>query len=216
MKKTLLALFAAAALPLVGNAQLLITGVVDGNEPGGIPKGIELFAQVAIPDLSVFSIGKYSNGAALISSVASLPAVSLAQGAFFYITGTSTSDVFFTDNGFTVGLSNVSFANNNGNDPIAIVSTANNATLIDSFGTAGQGTGNFYQDSVAVRLNTNITANPSGTTNAPGFATTAWVDSSTLGSTFGSYSPVPEPGTVVMFGLGLAGVVFAARRRKNV
>ena len=133
---TCVAAFAIAA-STPANAALLITGTVDGNESGGIPKAVELYATTAIADLSVFSLGRYTNGGSTLSSETALPSISMAVGDFFYVTGTTSSDSILTDAGFTVGLSNQSVANINGDDVIAI--TNGSGTVLDLFGAVGQG-----------------------------------------------------------------------------
>ena len=41
---------------------LIITGVFDGPNSGGTPKGVELFALNDISDLSVYGLGSANNG----------------------------------------------------------------------------------------------------------------------------------------------------------
>lgn len=198
------------------SGNLVISGVVDGNESGGLPKGVELVALQNIPNLSVYSIGRYTNGGSAISSVTLLPAMSLSQGSFFYITGTTTSDTFFTSNGFPVGLSNQNVANINGNDLLSIVLTANNAVPIDTFGLPGQGSANFYADSIAYRNSVSQTGVPTGLLNAANFTVTPWVNSADFGARFGTFTVVaiPEPGAVLFGALvcGVVSVVLAGRR----
>ena len=198
------------------SGSLVVSGVVDGGESGGLPKGIELVALQNIPDLSVYSVGRYTNGGSTLTSVTPLPALSLNQNSFFYITGTSTSDPFFTSNGFTVGLSNQTVANINGDDLISIVLTANTTVPIDTFGLPGQGDTNFYVDSIAYRNSLSQTPVPSGLLNASNFTITPWVDSADFGARFGTFTVVaiPEPGAMLFGGLvcGVVGLAAAWRR----
>jgi len=204
--------------PDSGYANLVISGVVDGDESGAIPKGAELVALQNIPDLSVYSIGRYTNGVSTISQVTPLPAVSLAQGAFFYITGTASSNSFFTDNGFTVGLSGVSVLNINGNDLLSIVLTTG-GDAVDTFGLPGQGDTSFYTDSIAYRMDSSQTAIPAGLTDASNFDISDWNDSADFGATFGTFAvqAIPEAGSVLFGTLvcGIMGLTYAGRRMKK-
>jgi hypothetical protein len=197
---------AALAIALTapfGHATLIISGVVDGNEAGGLPKGVELVALQNIPDLSVYSIGRYTNGGSTLTSVTALPSVALSQGSFFYITGTASSDAFFTSNGFTVGLSNQTVANINGDDLLSIVLTTNNAIAIDTFGLPGQGDTDFYTDSIAYRNNASQTGVPAGLLDASNFDISGWISSARFGAVFGEFvvTAVPEASSFLIGGL---------------
>jgi hypothetical protein len=41
---------------------LVLTGVIDGPLPGGLPKAIALFVRADIADLSVYGLGRANNG----------------------------------------------------------------------------------------------------------------------------------------------------------
>lgn len=212
-------LFVTAALIVAlcsttAKADLLISGVVDGNESGGIPKGIELVATSDIADLSIFSIGRYTNGGAGISSVTALPSISLNTGDFFYITGTTSSDIFFTNAGFTVGLSNQTVANINGDDLLQIVSSADNGIAFDTFGLPGQGDTDFYANSYAYRNNSSQTGDVLGSLDASANFTIAGWDETAWASTFGSFqvTAIPEPAIAGLLGLGLVGLACTRRR----
>ena len=60
--KKLLMILAIMAVASFANAQLIITGVVDGPLPGGVPKCIELYSCGAIDDLSIYGMGAANNG----------------------------------------------------------------------------------------------------------------------------------------------------------
>jgi hypothetical protein len=203
----------ALVLLKTAKADLIITGVVDGNEPGGLPKGLELYATTDIPDLSVFSIQRYTNGGATPSSETRLPNVSLNMGSFFYTTGTASSDIFFTNNGFTVGLSGQTVANINGDDLLQVITTAG-SVAIDTFGLPGQGDTNFYENSIAYRLNTSFLGDPNGSLNASAnFTISPWVSSADFGTRFGSFNPVPEPSSLLV--LGICGILVGPRYRRQ-
>ena len=84
MKKLLLIL-AIMALASVANAQLIITGVYDCPLPGGLPKGVQLYACVDIPDLSVYGIGSASNGGGTDGEEFTFPADPMTGGTFIYV-----------------------------------------------------------------------------------------------------------------------------------
>ena len=56
MKKLLLTL-AIVVMASPAAAQMLITGVLDGPLPGGVPKMVELYACSDIADMSVYGLG---------------------------------------------------------------------------------------------------------------------------------------------------------------
>ena len=60
-------------------AQMLITGVVDGPLTGGTPKAVEFYAQVDIPDLSIYGFGSANNGGGSDGEEFTFPAVVLQQ-----------------------------------------------------------------------------------------------------------------------------------------
>ncbi len=60
--KKLLMILAVLALAAPASAQLVITGVVDGPLPGGLPKVVELYACDDIADLSIYAVGSANNG----------------------------------------------------------------------------------------------------------------------------------------------------------
>ena len=71
---------------------LLLTGVFDGPLPGGLPKGVELLATCAIPDLRRYGLGSANNGGGTDGVEYNLGAGSLSAGAFMYIS--SEADKF--------------------------------------------------------------------------------------------------------------------------
>lgn len=208
----------AAALILGGlspQADLIISGAVDGTQASGTPKAIELYAQADIADLSVYSIIRDTNGDGPFDTAVSLPVVALSAGDFFYVSGTAASTTILDGFGFTVGLTS-SIANINGDDILGISLTAdpfNSGNFQDSFGLEGQGDTNFYADSFAVRLNASITGQVPGLTDATNFNITPYSDAGLQGASgFGTYTPVPEPST---FLLALVGLLTLHRLRRD-
>ena len=78
--------------PLSSTTCLLLTGVFDGPLPGGLPKGVELSATCAIPDLSRYGLGSANNGEGTDGVEYNLAAGSLRAGDFMYVS--SEADKF--------------------------------------------------------------------------------------------------------------------------
>lgn len=219
MKPKLLSL-AALLVFWVGSsrADLIISGVVDGTNASGTPKAIELYALHDIPDLSLFSVIRDTNGDGPFDSAVALPSVALTAGDFFYIAANASSASQLAGFGFAVGVTS-SIANVNGDDVLGVGSTGDPfGTIFDSFGVAGQGDTDFYQDSFAVRTEASNAGLPAGLVDAANFAISAYTDAGLEGASgFGSYSPheltaVPEASTLIPAAL-LCGSALLVRRR---
>ena len=156
MKNFIWAVALCFACATTAQADLIISGVVDGTQTGGNPKGIELVATTDIADLSVFSILRDTNGAGPFDSAVALPAVSLSAGSFFYVAGNTDSATILDGFGFTTGLTD-GIANVNGDDILGIALTSDTTggtpftVFSDSFGEVAQGDTNFYENSFAIR-----------------------------------------------------------------
>ncbi|TWT50431.1 hypothetical protein Pla22_31740 [Rubripirellula amarantea] len=224
MKRFFMAMAAIAMLANThASAALVISGVVDGTQSGGIPKAIELYATSAIADLSVYSIVRDTNGAGPFDSNVVLPSLALAAGDYFYVSGGGTSTTILNGFGFTVGLED-GIANVNGDDILGIAFAADTSlddysNIQDSFGVVAQGDTNFYENSFAIRTGSSPAANPAGVVDAGNFTITPYTDSDFSGpngfGTFSAVSAVPEPSSYAVLGLiGVVGLVL--RRRKQV
>lgn len=207
-----ISLFATASLP----ANILITGVLDGDMSGGLPKAIELYVTADIPDLSVYGVGSANNGGGTDDVEFTLSG-SASQGDFIYI---ASEDVQFQAVlGFAPTFINGA-ANINGDDAIELFL---NNTVIDLFGDINvDGTGQAweYADSYAYRKNgtsANTAFNLSDW-NIPGAGSLDGLDASQQGAAipFGTYTAVavPEPATIASL-LGLAGLAFVTIRRRR-
>ncbi len=211
MKKTVITFGLALSFATSSNAALLISGISDGGESGGIPKSIELYTTTDIADLSAFWIARDTNGAGPWDTFQKLPGVPLAAGSYFYIAGDTASETYLNDAGFTVGLKN-NIAYVNGDDIIGLATATTAGAVYDSVGVVAQGDTNFYRNSFAVRKNTSVTGDITSTDGA-NFTITGW-DATTFAGTsgYGTYSPVPEPSSAALLGLGSLALVL--RRRK--
>ena len=131
-------------------AQLIITGVIDGDLPGGTPKGVELYAIEDIADLSVFGVGSANNGGGSDGVEFTFPADSLNAGDSVYVGSKEDGwmDVFGKLPDYISGALSI-----NGDDAVELFK---NDSVIDVFGdinTDGTDTSWEYTDSFAYRVN---------------------------------------------------------------
>ena len=140
-------------------AELQITGVFDGPLTGGLPKGVELYSDNAIADLSLYGLGSANNGGGSDGEEFTFPSEALAAGQYVYVASESQ--------GFTAFLGFApNFVSNamsiNGDDAIELFK---DGQVIDTFGEPnidGSGTDWDYLDGWAFRLE----AGPSPTFSA--------------------------------------------------
>ena len=112
----------------VAQSDLVLTAVYDGNLPGQLPKGVEIYVVNDVPDLSLYGIGSANNGGGTDGEEFTFPAVSIDAGSFVYVATDSTSfESFF---GFFPDYTS-SAVNVNGDDAIELF--MNDAT-IDVYG----------------------------------------------------------------------------------
>lgn len=62
-------------------SDLMITGVIDGPLPGGVPKAVQLIALTDIADLSIYGLGSANNGGGTDGEEYTFPAVAVGAGA---------------------------------------------------------------------------------------------------------------------------------------
>ncbi|HEY7774378.1 MAG TPA: ExeM/NucH family extracellular endonuclease [Marinagarivorans sp.] len=129
-------------------ADLRITGVFDGPLTGGLPKGVELYSDESIDDLSAYGIGSANNGGGTDGEEFSFPSIAIEAGQYLYIA--SESDGFEAFMGFAPDF--VSSAMSiNGDDAIELFK---GGLVIDTFGEIdvdGTGTAWDYMDGWAFR-----------------------------------------------------------------
>ncbi|WP_196158301.1 ExeM/NucH family extracellular endonuclease [Reinekea sp. G2M2-21] len=141
-------------------AELMITGVVDGPLSGGLPKAIELYATDAIADLSVYSIEGIGAGGTSGSNVFSFPAQALAAGSYFWVTNNEAGFQEY----FGFAADGVGTLGNNGDDIYVLKTSAATIDIYGELGVDGTGTAWEFLDGWAYRKHT--TAPNGGTFDA--------------------------------------------------
>lgn len=137
--------------------KMIITGVIDGPLPGGLPKAIELYVADDIADLSEYGVGSANNGGGSDGEEFSMSG-SATAGDFIYIASEAIefNNWFGFAPDFTAGAANI-----NGDDAIELFFQG---SVIDVFGDINvDGTGEpwEYLDGWAYR---NASTGPDGTT----------------------------------------------------
>ncbi|MCV6597374.1 MAG: hypothetical protein OIF40_09870, partial [Mangrovicoccus sp.] len=128
-------------------SNLIITGVIDGSLPGGLPKAIELYVVNDIADLSAYGIGSANNGGGSDGEELTLTGSAVA-GEYLYIA--SEAPQFTAFFGFAPDFTSAA-ASINGDDAIELFE---NGAVVDVFGdinTDGTGDPWEYQDGWAAR-----------------------------------------------------------------
>jgi hypothetical protein len=213
MKKILFSLLAAGLLATCAQAQLIITGIYDGDASD--PKGIEVFA-VSGGDYTGWTVDIFANGSATGTTGYTF-AGSLSTGDYIFITSTPTTLTGWNwDTTKGTVISDGSF-NQNGDDAFAITDGSVNIDVFGVIGTDGTGEAWEYTDSWAYRKD-----NVSATTS---FSTADWIfggvnalesavpnQQTVLTNQFGTYA-VPEPSSFLLFGAGM-GALALLRRKK--
>ena len=211
---SLIAIVAVAAFAAPLNADLLITGVVDGPLAFGTPKAIELYALKDVADLSSYGVGSANNGNGGGTQEFTLSG-SASAGDFLYVAseGTNFPLFFGFSPTFTSGVASI-----NGDDAIELFE---NGSVIDVFGdvnTDGSGEPWEYTDGWAYRKNF---TGPDGSN----FALANWdfsgpnaldgeSDNASAATPFpiGTFVAVPEPTSLSFLSIAFLG--FVTRRRK--
>ncbi len=228
--KTQLLIAGLAAVGMTGSASanLIISEILDGDLPGGLPKFVELTnTGGSSVDLSAYSIGNFNNGGTTLGGGASTVLSGTLAAGDSYVISYENSDgpgvgFFFDTYGFDADNFDLgSFIN--GDDVVALFLGAatgdgSDATLVDIVGVIGvNGDGEpwDYTDSYGYRNSTVTTGNATFTASEWTFAGTAALDGADAAghvavTTPGTHDFVPEPATAALLGLG--GLVMLRRR----
>ena len=139
----------AAAPAGATTGDLVITGVVDGPLPGGLPKAIELYVVSNIADLSIYGLGSANNGNGGGTEEFTFPAVAATPGQFIHVaTEQPQFNAFFgSDPDYLDSVASI-----NGDDAIELFM---NGVVVDVFGdvnTDGTGQPWEYLDGWAYRV----------------------------------------------------------------
>lgn len=212
MKKIALTLLAVAGLAAGANASLIITGLADPD--GGSGDILELYSTTAIPDLSAYSLESAANANSLAGTLEfTLSSGSLAAGEFYYLT---TDQADFTQFlGFAAddvwgGLSI------NGNDTVGLYngSTLIDRVLGDSDDSDVHGDGWIYRKDGEGPNGTFTASEWTAFTNVLGSSNDQTNAGSSSPFPLGTYA-IPEPGSALLFGLGLSTLIFVRRHRRR-
>jgi hypothetical protein len=162
-----LLLFVLTGISSFGFAQsnLVITGIMDGPLPGGLPKGLELYVVNDIADLSVYGLANANNGNPSVGApIYTFPAGPAAAGTYIYC---ASEDAGFPDfNGFAADYNVGSVMNVNGDDVVELYQNGAVVDLVGEIGVDGTGTAWDYLDGWAYRV--------SGTGPSATFSTAEW------------------------------------------
>jgi hypothetical protein len=198
--------FISLSLSVRSNAaDLVISGIYDGPLDRGNPKGVELFANNAIADLSLYGLGSAQNGGGTDGQEFTFPSVSVTAGSYLYVTYEAPlfTDFFGFAPSFTSGSMNI-----NGDDAIELFF---NGTAIDCYGVISvDGTGQSWEYTggwayAASTHQSTLIFNPGDWiySGIDGFGSA--LHNSDLGIAampIGTYSPVPEPASAAL-GIGV-------------
>lgn len=191
---------------------LIITGVFDGPNSGGTPKGMELYVVNNIADLSIYAIGSANNGGGSDGEEFTFPADAATAGTYIYIASETTQFTAFF--GFAPTYNGGSAVGINGDDAMELFQ---NGTVIDTFGdidTDGTGETWDYLDGWAYRKDgtgpegTTFTVsnwNYSGTNQLEGASTNAGTNSP---FPLGTYSPTASADPSIAINAPLNNAVF--------
>lgn len=112
----------------IAQENLVITAVFDGNLPGQLPKGIELYVINDIADMSLYAVGSANNGQGTDGPEFVFPEDSYPAGSYIYVASEETqfTNFFGFAPNYTAGAVNI-----NGDDAIELFL---NDAPVDVFG----------------------------------------------------------------------------------
>jgi hypothetical protein len=166
MKKLLrLSLLAASCFStglLLAQSDVILTAVWDGNLPGQLPKGVELYVVNDVADMSIYGLGSANNGQGTDGQEFTFPAVAYSAGTYVYVA--SEAPQFTAFFGFAPNHTSAA-VNVNGDDAIELFK---DGEPVDVFGEIDYATfdGSWsYLNGWAYRVNG---TGPDGITYIPG------------------------------------------------
>lgn len=162
MKTVVLAAVTMMCGGFSAHAQLMLTGILDGDLAGGTPKAIELFANESIADLSQYGFENAANGAASTGAPDFIFTGSAQTGSYLYVgnsrNGTSLTSFGIAENTGAADTDTPWFSNStaigspaaiNGNDAIILYKYDSDLSVwnvIDTYGNPGEdGTGTAWE-----------------------------------------------------------------------
>ncbi|GGD54981.1 ExeM/NucH family extracellular endonuclease [Lacimicrobium alkaliphilum] len=119
---------------------LIISGVVDGPLPGGLPKAVEIYVAKDIDDISQCGLGSANNGGGTDGEEFTFPSGAVSAGQYLYVASESAgfSDFFGFSPNYTSSAANI-----NGDDAIELFC---DGAVVDTFGeTEVDGTGQAWE-----------------------------------------------------------------------
>ena len=142
----------ASTLPLLSQ-RVILTGIIDGDATGGLPKGIELYIEGTV-DLSQYAVVRYANGGTTPTTI-SLSGTYTDR--FYYLTNNLAAfqSTFGTTGDFADPLVSGTVSGN-GND---LFELQTGGTTLDQIGGSTGDDSNVYQDGYLYRKN-NLGPNP--------------------------------------------------------
>ncbi len=141
MVRSFILLLIAGIFSFKSQAQgMMLSGVIDGPIPGGLPKAVEVYVYEDIADLSLYGIGSANNGGGSDGQEFTFPAVSATAGTYIYIASEAVEFTNFM--GFAPDYTS-SATNINGDDAFELFF---NGSVIDVFGDINvDGTGQSWE-----------------------------------------------------------------------
>ncbi len=189
-------------------AELRITGAIDGPLDGGTPKAVEFYSDVAISNLSIYGFGSANNGGGTDGEEFTFTnSITVTAGTFFYLA--MEQPQFNAWFGFDPDFIGGSAVGINGDDALELFK---NGVVIDTFGdinTDGTGEPWEYLDGWAYRKNGTGLDPTINNTNNYIYSGPNALDGETSNETaafpfpVGTYNPVPEPAIFGLVGLAL-------------